>query len=57
MSEVSKAKTLTIAVEADTSILQLKLKAIARHAEALADELDSIDKAHDTEYMDAEQEG
>lgn len=36
---------LTITVDVSTSKLQMKLKAIAKHAGALADELDDIDNA------------
>lgn len=36
-------QSIAIAVEADTNKLQLKLRAIAKHTEALADELDAID--------------
>lgn len=55
---VKKAKrTIVIGVEADTDKLQLKLRAIAKHTEALADELDAIDNAWrcncgSFEYMD-----
>lgn len=37
-------KGLSIDVTADTNNLSLKLRAIAKHASALADELDEIDK-------------
>lgn len=36
-------RSISIEVDADTSKLQLKLRAIAKHTEALADELDAID--------------
>lgn len=45
---VTKTKpnqSLSIAIDADTNKLQVKLRAIAKHAEALADELDAIDHA------------
>lgn len=38
-------KSIEIAVDMNTDNLQLKLRAIAKHAEALADELDHIDAA------------
>lgn len=38
-----KETTLSINVDVDTEILSVKLKAIAKHAQALADELDMID--------------
>lgn len=42
--EVKKeSKTLSIQVDMDTDKMQLKLRAIAKHVSALADELDSID--------------
>ena len=37
-------KGLTIDVTADTNNLSAKLRAIAKHATALADELDAIDQ-------------
>ena len=43
VNDVNEGKKLTITVDANTSKLQLKLKAIAKHAEALANELDAID--------------
>ncbi|BAK15840.1 translation initiation factor 2, gamma subunit [Solibacillus silvestris StLB046] len=36
-------QSISVAVEADTNKLQLKLRAIAKHTAALADELDAID--------------
>lgn len=44
---MSEKQKLTVNVDADTSKLQLKLKAIAKHAEALAYELEAIDGACD----------
>ena len=44
---MSEGRKLTVNVDANTSKLQLKLKAIAKHAEALANELEEIDKACD----------
>ena len=38
-------QSISIAVDADTEKLQLKLRAIAKHAEQLANELDAIDNA------------
>lgn len=37
------SKSLSISVDMDTDKMQLKLRAIAKHVGALADELDSID--------------
>jgi len=43
--EVKKErKALSIQVDMDTYKMQLKLRAIAKHVSALADELDNIDK-------------
>ena len=39
----SEGRKLSIAVDVNTSKLQLRLKAIAKHAEALTIELDKID--------------
>lgn len=36
-------KGITVSVDMDTDKMQLKLRAIAKHAGALADELDAID--------------
>ena len=44
VNDMNEGKKLTITVDANTSKLQLKLKAIAKYAEALANELDEIDK-------------
>lgn len=44
-----KMKGLEITVDANTTNLSAKLKAIAKHAEALANELDTIDAAKCTE--------
>lgn len=44
---MSEGRKLTVNVDANTSKLQLKLKAIAKHAEVLANELEEIDKACD----------
>lgn len=41
--EQRKDSKLTITVEADTNNLSAKLKAIAKHTSALAEELDTID--------------
>lgn len=41
------SKELSISVDMDTDKLQLKLRAIAKHAEQLADELDAIDNNDD----------
>ncbi|WDU80023.1 hypothetical protein [Lysinibacillus sp. G01H] len=38
------SKSLSISVDMDTDKMQLKLRAIAKHVSALADELDTIDK-------------
>ena len=40
-----KIKGVTVEVDMNTNNLSAKLKAIAKHAEALANELDSIDAA------------
>lgn len=40
---MSERKPLSISVDMNTDKLQLKLRAIAKHAEALADELNRID--------------
>ena len=42
-SKENKASGLSIAINMDTNKMQLKLRAIAKHVEALADELDAID--------------
>lgn len=46
-------KSIEIKLDADTNKLSLKLKAIAKHAEALANELDAIDSIEENElgYM------
>ncbi|MGA4519606.1 hypothetical protein ACPA0F_20320 [Solibacillus silvestris] len=40
---MTERKPLSISVDVETNKLQLKLRAIAKHTEALADELDAID--------------
>ncbi|MFJ7950766.1 hypothetical protein ACIQZG_04460 [Lysinibacillus sp. NPDC096418] len=47
--ESDKRKPLSIEVDVDTNKMQLKLRAIAKHTEALADELDKIDAMNDEE--------
>lgn len=42
---MSERKPLSISVDMSTDKLQLKLRAIAKHAEALANELEAIDTA------------
>ena len=42
---MTERKPLSVSVDMDTDKLQLKLRAIAKHAEALANELDVIDNA------------
>lgn len=42
-------KGITVSVDMDTDKMQLKLRAIAKHTEALADELDVIDSNECTE--------
>lgn len=42
---MTERKPLSISVDMDTNKMQLKLRAIAKHTEALADELDAIDNA------------
>ena len=42
---MTERKPLSISVEMNTDKLQLKLRAIAKHTEALVDELDRIDNA------------
>lgn len=51
--EMSK-HNMTIEVDANTVVLQRKLRAIAKHTEALANELDEIDKVEEEEavYLD-----
>lgn len=44
MNEKKSNHNLAIGVEADTTKLTKKLRAIAKHAEALADELEAIDR-------------
>lgn len=46
----SKASNLSITVDVGTDKMQLKLRAIAKHVGALADELDAIDNAWRCEY-------
>lgn len=41
--ESKSTRSLSVAIQCDTSILQRQLRAIAKHTEALADELDAID--------------
>jgi len=43
------SKSLSISVDMDTDKMQLKLRAIAKHVGALADELDAIDAMNDEE--------
>jgi len=50
-------KGITVSVDMDTDKMQLKLRAIAKHVGALADELDAIDNAWQcdcgsTEFVD-----
>ena len=47
--ESNKRKPLSIEVDMNTDKLQLKLRAIAKHVGALADELDAIDSIYDDE--------
>lgn len=47
--ESNKRKPLSIEVDVDTDKMQLKLRAIAKHAGALADELDVIDATEHNE--------
>lgn len=42
-------KGITVSVDMDTDKMQLKLRAIAKHVGALADELDAIDAINDEE--------
>lgn len=42
---MNERKTMTIAIDMSTDKLQLKLKAVAKHCEALGKELDAIDNA------------
>ena len=42
---MTERKPLSISVDMDTNKMQLKLRAIAKHTEALANELDAIDNA------------
>ena len=48
-SKLKPKQSLSISVNMNTDKLQLKLRAIAKHTEALADELDVIDSMHDDE--------
>ncbi|MEQ6355500.1 hypothetical protein ABNX05_12795 [Lysinibacillus sp. M3] len=41
--EMNKTKGISLSVDMDTDKVQLKLRANAKHTEALADELDAID--------------
>lgn len=54
---MTERKPLSISVDMDTRNMQLKLRAIAKHTEALANELDAIDSAWQcacgcTQYVD-----
>lgn len=50
--EVKKdSKALSIQVDMDTDKMQLKLRAIAKHVSALADELDNIDNDVEGSYQ------
>lgn len=40
---------ITLSLDVDTDKMQLKLRAIAKHVSALADELDAIDAMNDDE--------
>lgn len=56
-SKENKASGLSIAINMDTNKMQLKLRAIAKHTEALANELDAIDNVWQcdcgcTKYVD-----
>ncbi|MER2057849.1 MAG: hypothetical protein ABTA16_03430 [Niallia sp.] len=42
---MTERKSLSISVDMDTNKMQLKLRTIAKHTTALADELDAIDNA------------
>lgn len=46
---MKERKPLSIQVDMDTDKMQLKLRAIAKHVGALADELDRIDVKDDEE--------
>lgn len=47
---MTKVKGITIELETNTDKMQLKLRAIAKHTEALANELDAIDNAWQCDY-------
>jgi len=46
---MDKPKGIYLSVEMNTDKMQLKLRAIAKHTTALADELDKIDAMNDYE--------
>lgn len=48
-------QSLSISVDMDTNKMQLKLRAIAKHTEALANELDAIDSDDKCTNLSAEQ--
>lgn len=52
---MDKPKGITVSVDMDTDKMQLKLRAIAKHVGALADELDAIDAMNDDELPTEEE--
>ncbi|WP_193767082.1 hypothetical protein [Lysinibacillus parviboronicapiens] len=46
---MAKAKGITVSLDMDTDKMQLKLRTIAKHGGAFADELDAIDSMNDEE--------
>ncbi|WP_285397631.1 hypothetical protein [Lysinibacillus sp. fls2-241-R2A-57] len=46
---MDKAPSVSLSVDMDTDKMQLKLRAISKYTEALADELDAIDAMNDEE--------
>ena len=46
---MTECKPLSTSVDMNADKLQLKLRAIAKHCESLANELDAIDNVHDND--------
>lgn len=51
---MDKPKGITVSVDVNTDKMQLKLRAIAKHTKALADELDAIDRMDDEDFKKLE---
>ncbi|MFY0521177.1 hypothetical protein ACOMCU_25615 [Lysinibacillus sp. UGB7] len=47
---MAKAKDITVSLDMNTDKMQLKLRAIEKHAGALADDLDRIDSMNDEDF-------